>query len=94
MYKIEIKGCLIISLILFFIIFALLKLWYLVVLVVLVFIFRDYINTVKINIKEKEREKEINYEPEMGEVYKICPYCGQKVKHSQMKCPNCNNDLE
>lgn len=94
MYKIEIKGCLIISLILFFIIFALLKLWYLVVLVVLVFIFRDYINTVKINIKEKEREKEINFEPEMGEVYKICPYCGQKVKHSQTKCPNCNNDLE
>lgn len=93
MYKIEFKGCLIITLLLAFIIFAIFKLWFLLVLIALFFIFKDYLNIVKTNIKHKEREKEIKYEPEKGEVYKICPYCGIKVKRSCEKCPQCGGDF-
>lgn len=94
MYKIELKGCLPILLITFFIIFIAFKLWFLIVLIFLFFIFKNTIMEIIHNIRQKQLEKEMSYHPEKGEVYKICPYCGRNVKRSCEKCPNCGNKLD
>lgn len=45
---------------------------------------------LKANVVKHKEEKEKNFEPEIGEVYKVCPYCGNNVKRNATYCPHCN----
>ena len=40
-----------------------------------------------------KHENEQNYTPQMGEVYKVCPYCNAKVKVNAKACPVCKRAL-
>ena len=45
---------------------------------------------LKANVVKHNEEKEKSFEPEIGEVYKVCPYCGNNVKRNATYCPHCN----
>lgn len=92
MFRFEIRGCLP-FLFLFFVLFIFFKLWYLIVLLVFAAIAVSIISQFKSYIQLKKKEKEQSYEPQKGEVYKICSYCGAKVKRSSETCPQCGNSL-
>ena len=93
MYKIEIQGCLP-FLILFLILFFVLKLWYLIVLFILVLLAVGVVKELQYKFILKQKEKEQNYTPNKGEVYKLCRFCGAKVKRSAEKCPQCGHSLD
>ena len=40
--------------------------------------------------KKAEQEK---FKPEMGQSYKVCPYCGEKVQVTELRCPKCGREL-
>ncbi|MDD3237489.1 MAG: zinc ribbon domain-containing protein [Candidatus Gastranaerophilales bacterium] len=93
MYKFQIQGCLPVLLILGLLLFIALKLWFLIAIVVFIYLIKNFIAKLNINIELKKKEKEANYAPNKGEVYKVCPVCGKNVKRSAEKCPNCGSDL-
>lgn len=86
-------GCLL-WIILFVWIFIKLRLYYIVFFLIIIAIAHYIYSQTKNKIKEHIEEKEKNFEPEMGEVYKICPCCGNSVKRSAKICPHCKNPLE
>ncbi len=93
MYRNQINGCFTALLILFLIFFLVKELWWLIVGIILIAIIAYYLNLIYRTISEKEKEKRQNYNPQMGEVYKICPYCNTKVKVTEITCPCCNRAL-
>lgn len=93
MYKIQINGCLT-ALLFFLLIFFLIKeLWWFFTGIILIALAVYYGNLIYKTVCEKQKEAQINYTPEMGEVYKICPYCNTKVKVTAITCPCCNRAL-
>lgn len=74
--------------------FIALKLYYVVgFFVFLAIVYNIYIKAKK-KFEIRNEQKERNYEPEIGEVYKICPYCGNDVKRSAKVCPHCRKNIE
>ena len=93
MNRYEISGCLT-SLVILLITYYLIKeLWWLIVGIIVIIIVSYYLRLIYITVKEKNKEAKINYNPDMGEVYKVCPYCNTMVKVTEKTCPNCNRAL-
>ncbi len=92
MYKYEISGCSTLMLIILFVVIFAKQLFYLALAfaVVLVAIYIGFY--IYRTIQVKKREKDL-CNPDIGEVYKICPYCNTSVKVSAKTCPNCNHAL-
>lgn len=89
----EFLGCLI-SILILAIVFAIIKeFWWLIVGIIIISIVAYYAKLIYETIKNKSIENEINYNPEMGEVYKVCPFCNTKVKVTETTCPNCKRAL-
>ena len=93
MYKIEFSGCLTTILFLLLIGYLIKELWWLIVGIIIILIVLYYANLIYQNIAYKKEQKDANYTPEMGEVYKVCPYCGSKVKVTAISCPVCKKEL-
>ncbi|MGM9994745.1 MAG: hypothetical protein ACI37R_08480 [Candidatus Avigastranaerophilus sp.] len=94
MYKIDMTaGCLTTIIFLLLIGFIIKQLWWLIVGIIIIAIVAYYANLIYETISNKKAEKEANYTPEMGEVYKVCPYCGTEVKANAGKCPVCKHGL-
>ncbi len=91
-YRFDITGCLTLLIILFFLVFLFTKLWWLVAIIVLIYIINTYIASFRQKIAQKKAEQD-TFKPEMGQSYKICPYCGEKVKVTDLKCPKCGREL-
>ncbi len=87
MYKIQINGCFSAIFFLLLVLFLVKELWWLIVGLIVIAIAVYYGNLIYRMIAEKKNEAEINYTPEMGEVYKVCPYCNTKVKVTAKTCP-------
>lgn len=86
-------GCLLFTILAVWLFFKL-KLYYIIIfIVVLAFAYNFYLK-IKKDIALKNEEKERNFEPEIGEVYKVCQFCGNDVKRSAKICPHCQNMLE
>ncbi|MBQ4122938.1 hypothetical protein IJD44_04350 [bacterium] len=93
MYRIDFSGCLVSIFILLVIGYLIKELWWLIVGIIVILIVLFYANLIYYNISSKKAEKDANYDPEMGEVYKVCPYCSSKVKVTATVCPVCNHEL-
>lgn len=93
MYRFETSGCLTSLFILLIFYFILKEFWWLFVGIAVVIIVAYYARLIYITISQKKLKEEQNYTPEMGEVYKICPYCNAKVKVTAVTCPCCNRAL-
>lgn len=93
MYKLEFSGCLSTLFIFLLILFLIKELWWLIVGLIIIAIVAYYGNLIYKAYLNKKQEEKINYTPEMGEVYKICPYCNTKVKVNEKTCPCCNRAL-
>lgn len=86
-------GCLLWSIFLCWLFFAL-KLYYIIfAIIIIAFAYNLYLK-LKANVVKHNEEKEKNFEPEIGEVYKVCPYCGNNVKRGATYCPHCNTKFE
>ncbi len=93
MYRIELSGCLTALIIFLLIIFLLKELWWLIVGIAIILIIAYYANLIYKLIRNKSEESRLNYTPQMGEVYKVCPYCNTKVKVTETTCPCCKHSL-
>ena len=89
----NISSCLVTILILLLIFFLIKELWWFIVGIILILIALYYGKLIYESIKSKRIEDETNYTPEMGEVYKVCPYCNTKVKVTEITCPKCKHTL-
>ena len=81
---------LLIGLIIFFIIK---ELWWFIVGIVIIAIFAYYAKLIYETIYKKQKLNNENYTPQMGEVYKVCPYCNTKVKLNAQACPICKHAI-
>ncbi len=93
MYKIEINGCLTSIFIILLILFLVKELWWFIAGIIIIAVIAYYGNLIYEIIREKQKNELENYNPKMGEVYKICPYCHTKVKVTAVTCPCCNRAL-
>ncbi len=93
MYKYELSGCLTVLFVLLLTLFLVKELWWLIVGIIIIAVASYYLNLIYKVIAEKEKEKRENYNPAMGEVFKVCPYCNTKVKVTEKTCPCCNRAL-
>lgn len=93
MYRIELSGCLTSILIFLLILFLVKELWWVFVGLAIVLIVAYYANMIYRIIMQKKDEEDKNYTPQMGEVYKVCPYCNAKVKVTAAACPVCKHEL-
>lgn len=75
------------------ILFLVKELWWLITGIAIVVIIAYYANLIYKAIISNQVEKQENYEPKMGEVYKVCPYCNSKVKVTATCCPVCKHAL-
>jgi hypothetical protein len=73
--------------------FIIKELWWFFVGIIIIAIVAYYAKLTFETIKNKKENEKINYTPEMGEVYKVCPFCSTKVKVSETTCPNCKHAL-
>ena len=89
----EFLGCLV-TILIIAITFAIIKeFWWLIVGIILICIVAYYAKLIYETIKNKHDDNERNYNPQMGEVYKVCPFCNTKVKVTETTCPNCKRAL-
>ena len=93
MYRIELSGCLTLLIILAIVYFLVKELWWLFVGIALIIIVAYYANLIYKTIVYKKEQESQNYNPQMGEVFKICPYCNAKVKVTATTCPCCQRAL-
>ena len=89
----QLLGCLTTIIIIALIIAFIKEFWWLIVGIILISIVAYYLKLIYETIKNKAEEKEKNYNPQMGEVYKVCPFCNTKVKVTETTCPNCKRAL-
>lgn len=94
MYKVEFRGCLPFLIIFAIFLFVAFKLWFVIVIFLIIYLLKSFVSTIDLNIKLKQKEKEQHYTPVKGEVYKVCPYCKINVKRSAEKCPGCGQPLD
>ncbi len=73
--------------------FLIKELWWLIVGIILIAIVAYYAKLIYETIKNKHEQSKVNYTPEMGEVFKVCPFCNTKVKVTEKTCPNCKHAL-
>ncbi len=86
-------GCLLWTIFLVWLFFKL-KLYYVIFfIIILAAAYNLYLKT-KNKIQSHIENKERNFEPEIGEVYKVCAFCGKDVKRSAKICPHCKNNLD
>ncbi len=93
MYRIELSGCLTSILIFLLILFLVKELWWVFVGIAIILIVAYYAQMIYKLIADKKEEADKNYTPQMGEVYKVCPYCNTKVKVTATACPKCKREL-
>lgn len=93
MYRLNFFGCLNIIIFFLLILFLVKELWWLIVGIIVILIAAYYGNLIYQSYINKKQEEKINYTPEMGEVFKVCPYCNTKVKVTEKTCPRCNRAL-
>ena len=93
MYRVELSGCLTLLIILAIVYFLVKELWWLFVGIALIIIVSYYSNLIYKTIVYKKQQDEQNYNPQMGEVFKVCPYCNSKVKVTAVTCPCCKRAL-
>lgn len=93
MYRVELSGCLTLLIMLTVVYFLVKELWWLFVGIALIIIVSYYANLIYKTIVYKKQQDEQNYNPQMGEVFKVCPYCNAKVKVTAVTCPCCNRAL-
>jgi len=86
-------GCILWSALLIWIFFKL-KLYYVVFAVILFAIFYNIFSQIKSGIKQQKINQERNFEPQMGEISKICPACGNDVRRSTSICPHCGYNFD
>jgi hypothetical protein len=89
----NLTGCLLSIFLILLIFFLIKELWWFFVGLILIAVAIYYGKLIYETIKNKQLEKEMNYNPQMGEVYKVCPYCNTKVKVTETTCPNCKRAL-
>ncbi len=89
----NLTGCLLSIFLMLLIFFLIKELWWFFVGLILIAVAIYYGKLIYETIKNKQLEKETNYNPQMGEVYKVCPYCNTKVKVTETTCPNCKRAL-
>ena len=93
MFSSEVLGCLV-TILIIAITFAIIKqFWWVIVGIILICIVAYYAKLIYETIKNKQNISGNNYNPQMGEVYKVCPFCNTKVKVTETTCPNCKRDL-
>ena len=93
MYRFELSGCLTLLIMLAIVYFLVKELWWLFVGIALIIIVSYYANLIYKTIVYKKQQDEQIYNPQMGEVFKVCPYCNAKVKVTAVTCPCCNRAL-
>ena len=93
MYRIEIPGCLVTLLTLLILYYLVKELWWLFVGIAVIVIIAFYSSLIFRTFAEKKAQEAQNYTPEMGEVFKVCPYCNAKVKVTEITCPCCKRAL-
>ena len=93
MYKTSFTSCLTTIFIFLLILFLIKQLWWFIVGLILISIVYYYAKLIYESTISKQINGEKNYNPQMGEVYKICPYCNSKVKVTAITCPVCNRAL-
>ena len=86
-------GCLLWTILLVWLFFKL-KLYYVIFfIIILAFAYNLYVH-IKGKIKVLKENKDKSYEPEIGEVYKICPFCNKDIKRNATICPHCRNKID
>lgn len=93
MYRIDLSGCLTSIALMLITFFIVKELWWFIVGILVIAIVYYYANLIYQNVQSKNTNGDENYNPEMGEVYKVCPYCNSKVKVTAVSCPVCNRAL-
>ncbi len=86
-------GCLAFIIITIISLYLLKELWWLIVGIALILIVFYWGKQIYLLIKTAKDNQKSNYNPQMGEVFKICPYCNSKVKVTEVCCPNCKHAL-
>ena len=89
----QFSGCLISILILLLILFLVKELWWLIVGIILIIIAIYFGNRIYETVKNSSLEAKKRYNPQMGEVFKVCTHCGAKVKVNETTCPYCKRAL-
>ena len=93
MYRVELSGCLTLLIMLAIVYFLVKELWWLFVGITLIIVVAYYANLIYRTVLYKKEQQEQNYNPQMGEVFKVCPYCNAKVKVTAVTCPCCKRAL-
>ena len=93
MYNTSFTSCLTTIFLFLLILFLVKQLWWFIVGLILILIVSYYAKMIYLSISSKKINKEGHYTPQMGEVYKVCPYCNSKVKVTAISCPVCNRAL-
>ena len=86
-------GCLITSVIFLLALYLLKELWWVIVGIALILIALYWGKKIYYLLKEMKESRDTTYNPQMGEVFKMCPYCGAKVTVKQITCPVCKHAL-
>ena len=81
-------GCLLVFILCVYLFFEL-KLYYVAFATLCVLLSVYLYLRIKEILEKKHIEQEKNFEPEVGETYKICPHCNSECKRSAEFCPNC-----
>ncbi|MCD7879319.1 MAG: zinc ribbon domain-containing protein [Candidatus Gastranaerophilales bacterium] len=93
MYRNDVTGCLMSIFIALLIFFLIKELWWLIVGLVIIAVVVYYSSLIYEKVSQTvEKEKE-SVTPQMGEVFKVCPYCNAKVKVTTKTCPQCGRAL-
>ena len=93
MYRYEFSGCVTSVVILLIIGLFIKEFWWFIVGIAIVLIILYYANLIYNAYLNKKEEMNRNYNPQMGEVYKECPYCNTKVAVTATCCPVCKREL-
>ncbi len=93
MYRVELSGCLSLLIMLALVYFLVKELWWFFVGIAIIIIISYYTRLIYLSLTNKQDGTENNFNPQMGEVFKVCPYCNTKVKVTETTCPCCKRAL-
>lgn len=92
-FKGDSSGCIIAILIFLLGLYLLKELWWLFVGIAVIIIVAYWGKRIFLLLKESKETNSKQYNPQMGEVFKVCPYCGTKMKLTETFCPKCKREL-